>query len=127
MQLFNLFRSYSKDQSRTNSESQQREKNKESSESPKDKNDGSESRNDSKRSEDSKSSFRSKSGFTSSWADEVDEDEFEDVRKSVRDPSMQAVKPEVIKAEERTVPKRVYIQQRKVENMTTHKVNKVSY
>lgn len=51
---------------------------------------------------------------TSSWADQVDdEDNYENYQKGLTTTSSKPVK------EERTVPKRVYIQQRKVENMTT--------
>jgi len=91
--------------------------------SPKDK----DKKSDFKKSDDNKAAFRtSKPGFTSSWAEEVEDDdysnrEYEEMKKY----ASSSTKPDTSKTEERTVPKRVYIQQRKVENMTLP-VSKVS-
>lgn len=80
--------------------------------------------------DDSKLLFRSKPPFTSSWADEVDDEEYsmmrdeDDSRKNVglRDTISSHIKRDQIYPEERrpretTVPRRVIIQQTKVENM----------
>ncbi len=71
---------------------------------------------------------RSAKFSTSSWADQVDDEDnardYENYQKGLNMSS--SSKPETVK-EERTVPKRVYIQQRKVENMTTVKVRYILF
>jgi hypothetical protein len=67
---------------------------------------------------DEKSGSLGKASFsTSSWADQVDDEDYSKDYEDYQKPNV--LKPET--KEERTVPKRVYIQQRKVENMTLAK------
>ncbi|ODN06430.1 Protein PRRC2C [Orchesella cincta] len=105
--------------------------------SPKDKNESEDSyHSDLRKHEEAKAAFRSKppSAFTSSWADEVDDEEYntrdsrddEDNRKGLRESINSHMKRDQVYPEERrprenTVPRRVIIQQTKVENMRSDK------
>ncbi|CAL8143706.1 unnamed protein product [Orchesella dallaii] len=105
--------------------------------SPKDKNDMEDSyHSELRKHEEAKAAFRSKppSAFTSSWADEVDDEEYnardsrddDDNRKGIRDSINSHMKRDQVYPEERrprenTVPRRVIIQQTKVENMRSDK------
>ncbi|XP_021950023.1 uncharacterized protein LOC110847393 isoform X4 [Folsomia candida] len=99
---------------RGSSDSKRGDKDQQSIESRKEKVEGLDLRGGYK--EDKSSGFGRTTKFsTSSWADQVDDEDYDE-----KGLNMPPAKSEV--KEERSVPKRVYIQQTKVENMTTVKV-----